>query len=74
MAVEYKEKIGYRGTFLIYPYYNGFEGSKEIENCEEMKRYVWDAMSCLCFLKHYNLDRYYKLSVNPGHQLYVANV
>ncbi|PSN40216.1 Xylose isomerase [Blattella germanica] len=37
-------------------------------------QYNWDAMSSLCFLKHYNLDRYFKLSVPPGHQLLITSM
>lgn len=36
--------------------------------------YISDVSSALCFLKHYGLDRHFKLNVSPGHQLIMANM
>ncbi|KAJ8898147.1 hypothetical protein PR048_003507 [Dryococelus australis] len=61
---NYKERLGYRGQLLLNC--SGWE-----ENYINHRPYTWDAASALCFLKHYSLDRHYKLSVraSAGHQI-----
>ncbi|GBP19557.1 Xylose isomerase [Eumeta japonica] len=79
MTAEYKERLCYRGQLMILPYYEHSE-YKSYMLCENFKndsiskRYMWDAMSCLSFLRHYNLERYYKICAAPGHQLYLTSV
>ncbi|XP_018020778.1 xylose isomerase-like [Hyalella azteca] len=56
MAVQYKEKIGYRGQFLIQP--KPFDPRR----CQ----YESDAASTLHILRHFNLDKHFKLYIKPG--------
>lgn len=57
MAVQYKEKIGLNCQFLIEP--------KPKEPCKH--QYDYDAMSVIAFLKHYGLERHFKLNIEPNH-------
>ncbi|CAB1334182.1 unnamed protein product [Coregonus sp. 'balchen'] len=57
MVVKYKEKIGLKCQFLIEP--------KPKEPCKH--QYDYDAMSVIGFLKHYELDSYFKLNIEPNH-------
>lgn len=57
MAAEYKKKIGFTGTLLIEP--KPKEPSKH--------QYDYDAMTVIGFLKHYGLDKDYKLNIEPNH-------
>lgn len=57
MAVQYKEKIGYKGQFLIEP-----------KAREPMKdQYDYDARTVIGLLKSNNLDSYFKLNIEPNH-------
>lgn len=57
MAVQYKEKIGLNCQFLIEP--------KPKEPCKH--QYDYDAMSVIAFLKHYGLEKHFKLNIEPNH-------
>lgn len=57
MAAAYKKKIGFTGTLLIEP--KPKEPSKH--------QYDYDAMTVIAFLKHFNLDKEYKLNIEPNH-------
>ncbi|XP_069051002.1 uncharacterized protein [Lepisosteus oculatus] len=57
MAIAYKEKIGLKCQFLIEP--------KPKEPCKH--QYDYDAMSVIGFLKHFELDSYFKLNIEPNH-------
>ncbi|CAL1610528.1 unnamed protein product [Knipowitschia caucasica] len=57
MAVQYKEKIGLKCQFLIEP--------KPKEPCKH--QYDYDAMSVIAFLKHYGLEKDFKLNIEPNH-------
>ncbi|KAK7885980.1 hypothetical protein WMY93_025601 [Mugilogobius chulae] len=57
MAVGYKEKIGLTCQFLIEP--------KPKEPCKH--QYDYDAMSVIAFLKHYELEKHFKLNIEPNH-------
>lgn len=57
MAIDYKERIGLKCQFLIEP--------KPKEPCKH--QYDYDAMSVIGFLKHYGLDRDFKLNIEPNH-------
>ncbi|XP_053084032.1 xylose isomerase isoform X1 [Pangasianodon hypophthalmus] len=57
MAVAYKEKIGLKCQFLIEP--------KPKEPCKH--QYDYDAMSVIGFLKHFGLDKDFKLNIEPNH-------
>lgn len=57
MAVQYKEKIGLTCQFLIEP--------KPKEPCKH--QYDYDAMSVIAFLKHYGLEKHFKLNIEPNH-------
>ncbi|KAJ8715870.1 hypothetical protein PYW08_013155 [Mythimna loreyi] len=83
LTAEYKDRINYRCQLLIMPYNNNyyqnrnfFEGWQHHARRERdlVHTYMWDITSCLYLLKNYNLDRYYKVSVTPGHHMYMANV
>jgi len=57
MAVAYKEKIGFNGQFLIEP--KPKEPSRH--------QYDYDAMTVIAFLKTFDLDRHFKINVEPNH-------
>uniref|UniRef100_W5MST7 Xylose isomerase n=1 Tax=Lepisosteus oculatus TaxID=7918 RepID=W5MST7_LEPOC len=56
-CAAYKEKIGLKCQFLIEP--------KPKEPCKH--QYDYDAMSVIGFLKHFELDSYFKLNIEPNH-------
>nr|XP_026689734.1 uncharacterized protein LOC100179799 isoform X2 [Ciona intestinalis] len=57
MVVAYKKKIGFTGQFLIEP--KPKEPSKH--------QYDYDAMTVIAFLKTYDLDKDFKLNIEPNH-------
>ena len=57
MAVDYKNRIGFKGQFLIEP-----------KPCEPTKhQYDADAATCLYFLKEYDLINDFKLNIEANH-------
>jgi len=56
MAAQYKEKIGYRGQLLIQP--------KPAD--PRRHQYESDAMSVMYMLRHFNLEKQYKLYIKPA--------
>lgn len=57
MAVEYGRKIGFEGDFYIEP-----------KPCEPMKhQYDFDAATAIGFLRHYGLDKDFKLNIEANH-------
>ncbi|XP_053606998.1 xylose isomerase-like [Plodia interpunctella] len=76
LTAEYKDRLNYRCQLLLMPYYRfgrNYGGWQYWEN-EMVNMYMWDVTSCLYFLKNYNLDRYYKVCVPPGHHMFMANI
>ncbi|XP_077971274.1 xylose isomerase-like [Styela clava] len=57
MVVAYKKKIGFTGQLLIEP--KPKEPSKH--------QYDYDAMTVIAFLKTYDLDKDFKLNIEPNH-------
>ncbi len=57
LAVEYKKKIGFTGTFLIEP------KPKE----PTVHQYDFDAANCVAFLRGYGLDKEFKLNIETNH-------
>ncbi len=57
MAAEYKKEIGFKGTLLIEP--------KPKEPTKH--QYDFDAATVMGFLKHYGLDKEYKLNIEANH-------
>jgi len=57
MAVEWKKKIGFTGQLLIEP--------KPREPTKH--QYDYDAQTVIGFLKHYNLDKDFKVNIEPNH-------
>lgn len=57
MAAEYKKKIGFTGVLLIEP--------KPKEPTKH--QYDYDAMTVIAFLKHYGLEKDFKLNIEPNH-------
>jgi len=57
MAVNYKHKIGFQGQFCIEP--------KPKEPTKH--QYDYDAMTVIAFLKEFNLDKDFKLNIEPNH-------
>ena len=57
LAVEYKKKIGFTGTFLVEP--------KPKEPTKH--QYDFDAAAVVAFLKSYGLDREFKLNIETNH-------
>lgn len=57
MAVDYKEKIGFKGQLLIEP--------KPKEPTKH--QYDFDAMTVLAFLRKYNLEEEFKLNIEANH-------
>lgn len=59
MVVEYKHKIGFKGTILVEP--KPQEPSKH--------QYDYDAASCIGFLRKYGLENEVKLNLEQGHAI-----
>jgi len=57
MAVDWKNKIGFKGQLLIEP--------KPREPTKH--QYDYDAQTVIGFLKHYGLDKDFKLNIEPNH-------
>ena len=57
MVVEYKHKIGFKGTILVEP--KPQEPSKH--------QYDYDAATCIGFLRKYGLENEVKLNLEQGH-------
>ncbi|GAB1608238.1 uncharacterized protein LOC115214274 [Argonauta hians] len=57
MAVAYKEKIGLECQFLLEP--------KPKEPTSH--QYDYDAMTVIAFLKHFGLEKHFKLNIEPNH-------
>ena len=57
LAVDYKEKIGFKGQFFIEP--------KPKEPTKH--QYDFDAASCHAFLQKYDLDKHLKLNIEANH-------
>ncbi|OWF56304.1 xylose isomerase-like [Mizuhopecten yessoensis] len=57
MAAAYKKKLGFTGNLLIEP--------KPKEPAKH--QYDYDAMTVIGFLKHFGLDKEYKLNIEPNH-------
>ncbi|PKO01585.1 MAG: xylose isomerase [Chloroflexi bacterium HGW-Chloroflexi-5] len=57
MAVEYKNKIGFRGAFYIEP--------KPKEPTKH--QYDFDAATCMNFLRTYGLEKEFKLNIEANH-------
>jgi len=56
MALQYRDKIGFRGQLLIHPKPHG----------PKRHQYESDVMSTMYMLRHFNLDKQYKLYVKPA--------
>lgn len=59
MVVEYKHKIGFKGTILLEP--KPQEPSKH--------QYDYDASTCIGFLRKYGLENEVKLNLEQGHAI-----
>ncbi|MDH2327416.1 xylose isomerase [Cereibacter sp. SYSU M97828] len=59
MVVEYKHKIGFKGTILVEP--KPQEPSKH--------QYDYDAATCFGFLQKYGLEKEVKLNLEQGHAI-----
>ena len=59
MVVEYKHKIGFKGTILVEP--KPQEPSKH--------QYDYDAATCIGFLRKYGLENEIKLNLEQGHAI-----
>ncbi len=57
LAVEYKKKIGFNGTFLIEP--------KPHEPTSH--QYDFDSGNCVAFLRTYGLEKEFKLNIETNH-------
>ncbi|GIX08101.1 MAG: xylose isomerase [Candidatus Poribacteria bacterium] len=57
MAVDYAQKIGFTGQFLIEP--------KPKEPTKH--QYDFDVLNCIAFLKTYGLDKHFKLNIETNH-------
>src|SRR5258708_37770874 len=57
MLVDYKHKIGFKGTFLIEP-----------KPCEPTKhQYDYDTATVLAFLQKYGLEKEFKVNIEANH-------
>ncbi len=59
MVVEYKHKIGFKGTILVEP--------KPQEPCKH--QYDYDVATCFAFLQKYGLEKEVKLNIEQGHAI-----
>ena len=57
MCVDYKEEIGFTGQFLLEP--------KPKEPTKH--QYDYDSQTVIGFLKANNLDKHFKLNIEPNH-------
>jgi xylose isomerase len=57
MAVDYAEKIGFKGQFLMEP--------KPKEPTKH--QYDFDVASCLAFLRKYDLEKHFKMNIEANH-------
>jgi xylose isomerase len=57
LAVDYKKKIGFKGTFLIEP--------KPHEPTSH--QYDFDCGNCIAFLRTYGLEKEFKLNIETNH-------
>ena len=57
MAVEYKKKIGFKGTLLLEP--------KPQEPTKH--QYDWDVATTIGFLRKYGLEKEFKINVECNH-------
>ncbi|CAL4148451.1 unnamed protein product [Meganyctiphanes norvegica] len=57
MAVQYRDKIGYKGHLLIQP--KPFDPRRVQYEC--------DTMSTMHMLRHFGMERHYKLYIKPAH-------
>ncbi|XP_063236096.1 uncharacterized protein LOC134538599 [Bacillus rossius redtenbacheri] len=71
MTADYKERLGYRGQLLLDCSGWGQEGLQG-EKYRARHHYTGDAAKALCFLKHHNLERHYKLSVAAPRQFQIG--
>ncbi len=80
MAVDYKEKIGFKGQFLLEPKPCGMYLKKlffQIQTFQAFSinifqeptkhQYDYDAQTVIGFLKANNLDQHFKLNIEPNH-------
>ena len=58
-AAAYKEKIGFKGQLLIEP--------KPKEPTRH--QYDYDAMTVIAFLKTHQLEKHFKLNIEPNHTM-----
>lgn len=75
--IDYKERLGFRGQLLFEPNYEDFQNHRQRDeetNCKTYFQYDYDTTSAICFLKHYGLDRQFKVSSKPGHQYILASM
>nr|CAD7437724.1 unnamed protein product [Timema bartmani] len=76
MTADYKDRLGYRGQLLFdSTYHINWSVYKEQSANQQRLQYHYnpDPMSSLYLLKHYNLERQYKLATTPGHQLVLTS-
>ena len=57
MAVDYAQRNGHTAQFLLEP--------KPREPTKH--QYDYDAQTCIGFLKHYGLEKHFKLNIEPNH-------
>ncbi|XP_018336086.1 xylose isomerase-like isoform X2 [Agrilus planipennis] len=64
---DQKEKIGYNGQMLMQTVPDEGETTGITQYCR-------DFFSCTSFLKQFNLDKYFKMNVKPGHEFHMAKL
>lgn len=64
LIVDYKERMGYRKQLLIdCTDDNHWKNMNCFNDCIN---YLQDPLRMLCFLKHFNLDKNYKINFSPN--------
>jgi xylose isomerase len=67
MAVDFKEKIGFKGQLLIEPKPREPTKHQYDYGIKINQANFPDAQTVIGFLKHYSLDKHFKLNIEPNH-------
>ncbi|KAK3909553.1 LOW QUALITY PROTEIN: Xylose isomerase [Frankliniella fusca] len=81
MTAEHRDRLGYRGQLLLettpQPPAGSGPGPRQDARASPapapVRRYDDCAASAVCLLRQFGLDRHYKISAPPGHQVVVSS-
>ncbi|GLH02025.1 Xylose isomerase [Gryllus bimaculatus] len=67
-TADYKERLNFRGQLLFQPC------SQKYNSTVLQHSYAPNALAALCLLRHYGLERHYKLDIMPSDEVFLASV